>query len=229
MSFNQLRAKIEALEIALRPLSVPISHSHVISLLEAMDGSKSIASGERLFVGQHLNNTVFAMDQICSVLSLELQQTLFVNLRGQNKDLYDQQFGLFGHRVDDVFVDSASEISEAGKCLALERYTASVFHLMRAMEIAVSVLANKLGATIVDNNGQTLSWGVITANIGDVIKAMPNGDVKDDWLKVQSLLYSVNRAYRTKTAHPKASYSEEEALAAFHATKSFMQEMSERA
>ncbi len=39
---------------------------------------------------------------------------------------------LFGAEVDGKFPSAAFEIAEAGKCLALERNTAAVFHLMRA-------------------------------------------------------------------------------------------------
>lgn len=54
---------------------------------------------------------------------------------------------LFGERFKQHFPQANSEICEAGKCFAFDRFTASVFHLTHAMEIALRVLFNSLGMT----------------------------------------------------------------------------------
>src|ERR1700687_6353897 len=43
----------------------------------------------------------------------------------------------FGYDVAKAFPRASDDILEATKCYALERYTASVFHLMRAIEIGL--------------------------------------------------------------------------------------------
>ena len=50
----------------------------------------------------------------------------------------------FGRSVVGVFPDPTADIDEATRCLALERPTASVFHLMRAMEVGVVALGMPL-------------------------------------------------------------------------------------
>ena len=54
---------------------------------------------------------------------------------------YEPDKPLFGVTVHEKFKQKGRrEISEAGKCLALERYTACVFHLMRTLEVAIEAL-----------------------------------------------------------------------------------------
>lgn len=62
-------------------------------------------------------------------------------------DLYEKEQG-FGAKVDGVFNDNflRKDIAEAGKCLALDRNTAAVFHLMRVAEVGLRALARKLRA-----------------------------------------------------------------------------------
>ena len=55
---------------------------------------------------------------------------------------------LFGAAVEAKFPEMSEDISEAGKCLALNRATASVFHLMRIMEIAVQRFGDKIGVAL---------------------------------------------------------------------------------
>ena len=46
------------------------------------------------------------------------------------------------------FPDMIEDLSEAGNCFALERYTACVFHLMRIMEKAVQKFADRIGLSM---------------------------------------------------------------------------------
>ena len=93
------------------------------------------------------------------------------------------------------------------------------------MEIAVRVVGEKLAATVSNEHGETLPWGIIVANVKPKIDAMPRGPKQDEWYKVHALLHSVNRSFRTKTAHPAHKYDAEEAENVFNATKAFMQEL----
>ena len=227
-AFKQFRQGLSRLEKFIVSIDSPISLDNLKKLLIVLDNAKLVETNVRVLQNQSLANAIFHMDQICTVLGPEMGQRFFVKLQGSNKTLFNQQYGLFGAIVDDKFPDAVEDISESGKCLALGRYTASVFHVMRAMESGIHALAKSIGASFQDKNGQSLTWGVLTANIGEKIKSLPDANEKDEWLVLHSLLHAVNRAYRTKTAHPKATYSQEEATAAFDATKHFMLMMAER-
>jgi hypothetical protein len=52
---------------------------------------------------------------------------------------------LFGPDVAESFPSAAIDIEEAGKCLAYQRGTASVFHLMRVMEAGLKAVSAALG------------------------------------------------------------------------------------
>jgi HEPN domain-containing protein len=152
----------------------------------------------------------------------EVKLHSFFVMNPSHAELFSQSTPLFGAGVDAQFGDARVDISEAGKCIATGRYTASVFHQMRAVEIAVRALAVKLGATVASSSGEFLPWGKITANIKAKIDLLPNGPVKDSWLEAFAFLLSANRGWRTKTAHPERVYTEEDALSTLAASRSFM-------
>jgi len=135
---------------------------------------------------------------------------------------FDNTLQKFGDDVQLAFPDSIGDIESAGKALAFSMYTSCVFHLMRAIEGAVRVLAEKTDATIVNSNGETLPWGVLTANIKIKIDAMPKGENQDKWLGVHMYLHACNRAFRTKTAHPGTTYTADEARELYHLSHAFM-------
>lgn len=85
-------------------------------------------------------------------------------------ELFRQKNPFFGDKVEDAFPRAAEDISEAGKCLALDRSTAAVFHLMRAMESAVGRLSLKLDIPNPDRE-----WGKLLSDIPKKIEAMPKG------------------------------------------------------
>ena len=126
----------------------------------------------------------------------------------------------YGREVDDAFPKAASEISEAAKCLAFNRPTACVFHLMRAMELAVQKLAERLGKTNIEKE-----WGKLLSDIAKEIEAMPKGTGRDEWSTIHTHLYHVKQAWRNDTMHPKTTYTEAEAEGVFAAVKTFMIEL----
>ncbi len=67
-------------------------------------------------------------------LESTLKGRKFFALTAKAQRLYSDDKPLFGDDVFAKFPDATKDISEAGKCLALGRNTATVFHLMRAME-----------------------------------------------------------------------------------------------
>jgi hypothetical protein len=151
----------------------------------------------------------------------ELSAKLVFTIPYGNASYYQSQKPLFGDEVDSKFAQTSEDVAEAGKCIALGRYTASVFHLMRAMEAAVKVLGVRLNVTVVDRNNVDLEWGKILSNLSAPIEAMPKGSVKENWSAALMLLVHVKQAWRNPTMHPKQTYTEEQAKEIFAATRSF--------
>ena len=169
------------------------------------------------------------VNSLHQVLVKELSKTELFVLHRADLVLFDPREPPFGQAVEDKFPDARFDIEEAGKCLALGRPTACIFHLMRAVEDAAFVLAKKLRATGQKKNGERLTLGVLTATIKGKIDAKPAGKKKDDWLKIHMFLHACNRAFRTKSAHPGKKYNPEEAQEAYGAARTFMRAMAELA
>lgn len=168
---------------------------------------------------QHLLESVSRLRDDCS-------GRIYFQIAPENARLLEMDADHFGPEVRKAFGDTVEDIAEAASCLALERPTACVFHLMRALEVAATVVADKIGAAVTDEYGRGLAWGVIAANMKAKIDQMPKGsDEQTRWYRAQSLLEVVNRAWRTPTAHPKKTYTLAEARRVFEATKAFMQEL----
>lgn len=214
---DNLYEKIKALGDFLREHDLELSTDRAEVILEKMRA------------GVHRSEVSDDVGDLNNRIRDELKRRTLLIISSKSRQFFDQNAApLFGDEVFNKFVDSADDIAEAGKCLALERSTAAVFHLMRAMEAAVKILGEKLEATVMDANGEFLPWGKIVANIKPKIDAMPRGPGQDAWLELHAMLHSVNRAFRTKTAHPVRKYSMDDAEKAFSAAKAFMQEMAER-
>ena len=155
----------------------------------------------------------------------ELEAAKLFALRHDVGKYYASAEDIFGAEVVRILSDALDNLEEAGKCLALSRATASVFHLMRALEYTVQQVGIKLGATVKDADGEFLTWGVILANIDDKIKKMSDKDESEKWSAIRAQLYHVNKATRTPTMHPKNHYSVEQATELMEATRPFLRDL----
>ncbi|MDR3472183.1 MAG: hypothetical protein P4M09_10895 [Devosia sp.] len=164
-----------------------------------------------------------------TMLKDELSSVSVYSLESAEAALYEADAAPFGEKVEAAFPDAAWDLCEGGRCLATGCWTACIFHLMRGVEDALSVLATKLGATVVNSDGERLAWGIVLSNVKSRIDQMPKGSQRDEWYKVHSLFHALNRAFRTKSAHPGTKYGRDEATRAFQATKAFLEELAEHA
>ena len=154
---------------------------------------------------------------------IDLRKFLYVSPAQQ--EFYEAKY-LFGVEVETTFSRTTEDISEAGKCYALARYTASVFHLMRVMEIGVQELGKKLGVKLV---GEKV-WQVILDQTNSVIRTMPAKTAaqkkKQAWFAEASAhLFNVKLAWRNPVMHPKRTYTEEEAKQLLVTVRSFMRHL----
>jgi hypothetical protein len=133
------------------------------------------------------------------------------------KDLWLSKSLPFGEAVERVFPTTEEDIEEAAKCLAVDRGTACVFHLMRAMEISVQRMSAHLTILNVERE-----WGKLLSDIGSKIEAMPKGDARNEWSQVHVNLYHVKQAWRNDVMHPKKTYTVAEAKNVFDAVGAFM-------
>lgn len=133
---------------------------------------------------------------------------------------YKPKGPLFGDLVELRLPQLSDDISEAGKCFGVARYTACGFHLMRAMEAAVKVLSTELGVNDVNRD-----WGTLLSDMNTRIALLPKGEKRDQWSSAHANLYHVKQAWRNPTMHPKRTYTEEEAYELLSAMKAFLKQL----
>lgn len=115
------------------------------------------------------------------------------------------------------------ELTEAGKCLALGRHTASVFHAMRAIEPVLQHLANIVGAEV------RPSWGPTLGNIEIEIKKVQAGgkphlnDLKGVLSQATTYILGFKDAYRNETMHAEKSYGREGAESVFRSVRDLVE------
>jgi len=132
---------------------------------------------------------------------------------------------LLSDKAKKKFAQSIEDAEEAANCIALGRYTAGVFHMMRIMERGVQRLGKKLKITI---PVEEKDWGQISNHINGALKKLPNSTTQEKriharYAKAVVYLDNVREAWRNPTMHPKATYTEEEAENAFRFVKQYME------
>lgn len=125
----------------------------------------------------------------------------------------------------------ATDVEEAEKCFALDRWTACVFHLMRTVEIGVQALGTYLSIAV----AVTEPWGTVVREIQKAVQAMPKAsaaekDAQSKFADVADALFQINLAWRIPAMHPRtpgSSYTEEQASDALSRVKAFMRTLAE--
>jgi hypothetical protein len=114
-----------------------------------------------------------------------------------------------------------TDAEEAGKCYALERPTACVFHLMRIVEVGVQEFGLKVGYTLAPDK----VWDTILIEIKKAISGLAPSKQKDDYEGLVPYLDSVRRVWRNNVMHPKDEYTQEQAGEILLATRAFMEHL----
>lgn len=155
----------------------------------------------------------------------DLEDRFFLSVPSEYIELYRQGAEPpFGVSVAEKFPQMSEDISEAGKCLALNRTTACVFHLMRAVEIAVQKFGAKIGEVALP---ESKNWQNILDEINKAIRGMDQKAIETKrYAAIASHLYNVKLAWRNEVMHPKQTYTFEEAKVLFDAVGSFIGDLS---
>jgi hypothetical protein len=134
---------------------------------------------------------------------------------------------LFGNEVFNAFPSANDDITEAGTCLALERATACVMHLMRATEVALKAIAASIGV------GQQGDWGAyIRETYKELEKQVRAAGARTAdhqfYAEAAAQIDNVKRAWRNPSMHVDKSYSQPRAEEILLATKSLMSHLAAR-
>jgi hypothetical protein len=184
--------------------------------------------------GEHYSyvDTLKDLDHLNHSFSSGLRKRFFFGIKDDNKK-YFQVDDLAGPKVNSAFPLCASEIKNAGNCYALEQDDACVFHCMCALEVALRVLANKLGVTFAGTL-DLQNWQNIIENIESEIKnleKLPKSTHKSETLKFLSGAAMQFRwfkdAWRNHVMHGRDIYDPGKAFSIFDHVREFMQALAE--
>jgi hypothetical protein len=191
-------------------------------LLESSQSTDTLSWEDRAAALRELENRI----------TDEMESILFLYVPRERVPYYDT-IDLFGANIRTTFPSITYDVEEAGKCFALGRYTACVFHLMRIMETGIRATARCLGIPDpikpADRN-----WGRVLEKVKEGIAAkwptQANRRGGDGALfeTIFASLDAVKNPWRNATMHPENKYTQEEAEDIFRAVRSFMKSLSSR-
>ncbi len=211
---DPIRREAAELLVLLTPLNAPLTILAVERLIDSL---------KRVVQYRELNNLI---EQILPRLKDELGLMHLLALDPAESKLYAPVTPHFGAEVRAKFSHAIYDIDEAGKCLALGRSTASVFHLMHVLEMALQAIHACLGLPIPDN----ASWGIWLKGIRDERqkRGLTNWSESVFFQDVCQHLDSIKEVHRDPTLHVDTIHTAEEALLIFENAKTFMKKIASR-
>jgi hypothetical protein len=178
--------------------------------------------------------TKYELEALSIRITDELSSRHFFSLPERHWEYFEPAAPLFGTVFETKFPSAQFELDEAAKCLALERSTAAVFHLMRLMEIGVKATSVCLGLPAPIKDGDR-SWGGMLRKFKEEIerrdKASPPQWLPNDkafFADAYASLDAVRNVWRNATMHVDSKYTEEEADHIFAAVRGFMKKIALR-
>ncbi|TAD81913.1 MAG: hypothetical protein EAY70_04230 [Sphingomonadales bacterium] len=151
------------------------------------------------------------------------EQGVYVMTRGAASAYNDAADG-FGDRVRLAFPSSSFDIEEAIKCRSLELWTASVTHLMRALDPPLLAFQTYLAVPCPKEN-----WQNILDQIDAAIKSKGHKAHDHQWNSEASAHFRILKdAWRNHAMHGKDRYDESRATTIFESVRGFITHLAER-
>jgi len=104
------------------------------------------------------------LERIRQTFIAELQTKLFFSVPSNRKKWFDSPTRDW-EKVIERFPDTVSEIEEMGKCFALSRYGAAVFHSLLVVESGLITLGNLVGVS-----DPKAGWDATTRKLSDLVQ-----------------------------------------------------------
>ena len=190
-------------------------------MLQAHPTSVERFEASRGATRQHLLNT---LSEITQRLWDELgAKTILMISEVESKYFEDSQFPVV---VFDKFPQVSFDATEAGKCLAMSRPTACVFHLMRVTEYGLHEIGKTLGMKEEKPNWEPIILK-IDAELRKPYKEREHKGLRDFLANVSVHMNAVKVAWRNRVMHVDKKHTPEEAIEIYSATCGLMRYISE--
>jgi len=212
---EQVEQAMRSIEMSLEEMGLAVSRKLLFEIRNRIGATRHLSmSGPEI---------VASIDEVERRIRDELDSELFVHVSSSAASFFESA-SPFGQKVEAKFPTISEDVSEACMCIALERFTACVFHLMRVMELLVQTFGTAIGVSLV----ATKNWQNILDEANKAIKAMDAKQPKTKlYAEIAAHLYAVKLAWRNEVMHPKATYTGEEARRIFESVKVFAESLAE--
>lgn len=154
------------------------------------------------------------------------ENTMFFVVSREDAGLYHRN--PFPKIVRYRFPSAIPDMVEAGRCLALDRNTACVFHCMRVCEVVLYSLAAHIGpSSFSESASLQANWDVVIKKIDNELKAAykDRGDqfkgTYDFFSMTSNHMHALCKALRNDTMHANQSYDRTAAQEVLTATRRF--------
>jgi hypothetical protein len=175
------------------------------------------------------------VDAIEKIAEAELKDKAFFYIPAERMKFWPKakEPFAFGRAVSVSFPSTTFDVNNAATSLATSHSTASVFHLMRVLEIGLAALGKEFGVSLEHTN-----WQPAIDQIEKKIRQMPQDaawrsrtdfkEYQEFYAQAASHFAILKDAWRNHTMHVRGKYTEEEAERIFENVKSFMQKLAEK-
>lgn len=175
------------------------------------------------------------MDAVEKLAEKELKKKLFLYIPPERAKFWPTQKEpfAFGKDVADKFPSASFDIHNAAIGVATTFSTGAVFHLMRVLEIGLTVLGKQFGVSLEHTN-----WAPAIEQIESKIrdmhkdpawKALPDCKEQQEFYAQAASHFGILKdAWRNFTMHARGKYTEDEAERIFANVKGFMQKLAEK-
>lgn len=215
---------LRPVESEFRKVGLQISAEMAAEVIQALekDGSKR-------------ENFQWLMDQIANLEKIsekEIKGKVFFYVPNERTKFLplSSHPHLFGEEVTAAFRSAISDVYEAGTCLALARSSACVFHLMRVLEVGLTVLGKVFDVSLAHTNWapaiEEIEAKIRNMHKDPVWKALPDYKQQQEFYAQAASHFGILKdAWRNYTMHARGVYTEEQAERMFENTKDFMQKL----
>ncbi len=169
------------------------------------------------------------LDEVRHNLISELGDHVFLCIPASDKELFVEPEGYWSQALILAFPDARQDMRQCVQCLALEMWTASVFHAMRAVQHGLRRLADRLGVTFA-KDFDALNWNEIIDGIDKKLRDMKQQkknaatDAEVHFAAgVSSHFFGVKEAWRNYVMHGRSTYDEEQARSIAATVRAIMQ------
>ncbi len=216
---RETAAKLRTLIDTCNRISLRVTAGHagqVVRNLETADASFSGTQVSQMLTSIGMN--------LCS----EMETHLFMRVFPDRAEFYERD-DLFGATVANNFTNAKRDIREAGSCYAADRNTACVMHLMRVLEVGLSVLAAQVGISFDRRN-----WENVINDIEAETRKINGPHAGADW-KARQEFYSgaakdfryFKNAWRNHAMHYREHYEAPEAKSILDHVRAFMVQLAD--